>query len=246
MPDRRGAIIVMGRPGSGKGTQSRYIAAATGGRVIDLGLSIRRFLSEASDPASETRNKGGYVAPSVSEPLLIAELEAAKLADLAVVLDGYPRKVSQVERLEHLLAGRPVVAAISIHIRIATALDRAQARQVCGTCFAPAEEGQPQAAACRSCPRGRLQPRADDELRLLRERLEIYEVQSEAIAAAYSQAGIYRVVDGEQRPDSVSADVLASLRRLCPELLADDDDRQLGLFRDAGDEPRRQVQQAGD
>jgi adenylate kinase len=207
-------LVILGAPGSGKGTQASWIAELKKIRHISTGDLLREAVAKGT--AIGKRAAGIMAAGKLVPDDLVLELLSAKLADQeerAVrrgwILDGYPRTLAQAEALESVLerTGEKIDGVVYIEIDPEVIVNRLSNRRTCGSCKAvyhlvskrPAVEGK-----CDECG-GSLILREDDKPDTIRRRLEVYKKETLPILALYEKR--YRVhrVDGSKPIDEVKS-----------------------------------------
>ena len=181
-------VILLGPPGSGKGTQAERLRDASGFEALstgDLLREARRTGSELGRRAAEYMDRGDLV----PDELLFAAVEhaIAGLGRRHVVLDGFPHTVAQACALDRALGehGRALDSAILIELP-----DEEVARRIVN----------------------RHQGRADDTAETAGERLRLYHWETEPPAAFYEERGLLHRIDGARDADAVEDDVRAALR----------------------------------
>jgi len=180
-------IVMLGAPGSGKGTQAQRIAAAYAVPHIATGDMFRAAVAAGSEV-------GAQVGPILERGDLVPddltiELIRERLAEEdGFVLDGFPRTVPQAEALDAMLEeiGKPLDAVILLQVSDEVATERLRERAV--------KEG-----------------RADDSPEAIANRLRQYHELTELVVDRYQQAGIEVIVDGEQTMDAVFAAIQDAL-----------------------------------
>ena len=183
-------IVLLGPPGSGKGTQAArlcddlgLVALVTG----DLLRSARAGATRLGRRAAGFMNRGELV----PDELIVGMIEDAILAsgDEPIVLDGFPRTVPQAAALTGVLAAqsRELAAVVLIDVPDRVAADRIG---------------------------GRDQGRTDDLPETVRERLRVYHEQTEPLIAYYEERGLLLRVDGAGTPDAVNEGVLEVLKKV--------------------------------
>jgi len=200
-------LVILGAPGSGKGTQASRIAERAKISHISTGDLLREAVAKGTEIGK--RAAGIMAAGRLVPDDLVLELLGAKLAgekERAVrrgwILDGYPRTLSQAEALEGVLerTGEKIDGVVYIEIDPDAIVNRLSNRRTCGSCKAvyhlvsrpPAVEGK-----CDACG-GALVLREDDKPDTIRRRLDVYREETLPILALYEKR--YRVhrVDGSK------------------------------------------------
>ena len=187
-------LVLLGAPGSGKGTQAEVLKAELGVPHISTGDLLRAAVKAASPLGlkAKTVMETGQL---VSDCLVLAMLEerlAKPDAATGFILDGYPRNVAQCEALEALLQriGQPFEVAIKLDV--------------------PNE-----LIVARIAGRAEAQGRKDDTPETVRERLRVYTEQTEPVARHFAQIGKLKIVDGVGELAEVSRRILAALPAQC-------------------------------
>jgi adenylate kinase len=199
-------IILLGAPGSGKGTLGERLEGSTGFPRISTGDILRKAVREGTPlgrQAAAVMAAGGLVSDEIVSGLVrerIAEPDCRK----GYILDGYPRTIAQAEALERLDGDRPEVV-LALEVKDETVVARLGGRRVCGACatiFNVAGRAADQIGACEECG-GPLQQRLDDSEAVVRERLRVYKEATAPLAGHYKARSTYRTIDGEGHPEDV-------------------------------------------
>ena len=178
--------VLLGAPGSGKGTQ----ALRLGRRLRVPAISTGEMLRQAVTAGSELGRQVGDVLAGgrlVADELMVDVVrERLGKADAAAgfLLDGYPRNLRQADTLQALLG------------ELGSSLD--------GVIFLRV----PEDVLVR---RALLRRRADDREEVIRERLRIYREQTEPVIGYYRERGLLREIDGDRGIDEVTAEALAAV-----------------------------------
>lgn len=184
-------LVLLGAPGSGKGTQAARLKTELGVPHISTGDMLRAAV--AAGTAMGLKAKAVMEAGQlVSDDILLGMLEdrlAQDDAKIGFILDGYPRNLAQAAALDDLLAkiGRPLTAVVKLDVPNETIIRRCEIRF-------------------------KAEGRADDNPETVRRRLGIYAEQTAPVADFYKQRGKLQVVDGVGELDEVTARVKQALR----------------------------------
>ncbi|MFC7202348.1 adenylate kinase [Haloferax namakaokahaiae] len=201
-------ILLLGAPGAGKGTQSKRLAETYDVEHVTTGDALRAnkdMETEYGTPRS-FMEKGELVPDG-----MVNEIVEAALADAdGYVLDGYPRNLSQAEYLTEIT---DLDAVLYLKVAEDELVERLTGRRVCSECGTnfhvkfnqPEEEG-----VCDECG-GELVQRDDDTEETVRERLSVFEENTEPVIEHYRDEGVLVEIDGEQTPDEVFDDIEAVL-----------------------------------
>lgn len=180
--------VLLGAPGSGKGTQAERLSAALAVPAISTGEMLRQAVAEGSELGA--RVAGVMAAGRLVDDGLMAEVVGERLARPdtrgGFLLDGYPRTPEQARTLDGLLAasGRELGAVVVLDVPEEVLVARALARQ-----------------------------RADDRAEVVRERLRVYRDKTEPLVGHYERRGLLRRIDGDRPIEDITASVLAALGR---------------------------------
>ncbi len=179
-------LVLLGAPGSGKGTQAVILGRKLGVPAISTGEMLRAAVS-AGTPLGE-RVEGILSSGQLVDDPTMADVVRDRLAQSdarqGFILDGYPRTTGQADTLGEILEGRGWALDAVLHIEVPEPelIERALARQ-----------------------------RADDQEEVIRQRLEVYRQQTAPLVAYYDGRGLLRRVDGFQSIDDVSRSITAAL-----------------------------------
>lgn len=183
-------LVLLGAPGSGKGTQADVLKAELGVPHISTGDLLRGAV-KAGTPLGLEAKAVMDAGRLVSDDIVLAMLEeriSQSDAKGGFILDGYPRNLAQCEALEKLLEriGQPLDVAIKLEVPSELIVERIAGRA--------AKEG-----------------RKDDTPETVRERLRIYAEQTEPVAAHFADEGKLKVVDGVGELGEITRRILAAL-----------------------------------
>ncbi|MCL1920502.1 MAG: adenylate kinase [Kiritimatiellaeota bacterium] len=210
-------IILLGAPGSGKGTIAGRLSAGGGAcRHISSGDLLRDAVKRQTAAGAEADGymKRGELVPDELVARMISDLLAGAAGDCTLLLDGFPRTVAQAQMLDAAVAagGAGLDMAILLDVPEEILTDRIAGRRVCPACGAgyhvasipPKAEG-----VCDVCGAA-LVVRKDDNPETVRNRLAVYRVQTAPLIDFYEARGLLRRVDGAREAGLVADD----LRRL--------------------------------
>lgn len=203
-------VIMMGPPGAGKGTQAGRFARERGLLKISTGDILREGIKEqlpVALRAKELMDRGELV----DDATMIAIVRERLLrpdAQPGFVLDGFPRTVGQAEALDRIVAERNNGPLIIVDVRVPEheLVRRLAGRLICGTCGATAEPpkaGETAPTRCAKCG-GELVQRADDNERVVLDRLKVYERATKPLVDFYRDRPTFRIVNGAQPQERVA------------------------------------------
>lgn len=215
-------LVLLGAPGSGKGTQAKILMNKLGAPQISTGDLLRAAVksgSELGQQAKATMDAGGLVSDDLVLGLLKERLNEADAQD-GFILDGFPRNLAQAEALTEMLAtlGRPLDTALLIDVDLEIIMKRITGRLTCGDCgqmfntyfSPPASEG-----VCDACGGDNLTRRADDNEETVRTRLDVYEHETKPLVEYYMDHGLLSSVKGDTGSiDDINRRVMSVLENL--------------------------------
>ena len=206
-------IVLLGPPGAGKGTQAKSISNRYSIPHISTGDIFRKNISEETPLGIEAKgymDKGLLVPDEVTINMVKDRLTWEDCKN-GYLLDGFPRTVAQAEALEAFLNSRDekIDTALLIDVPMEFILERMTGRRVCGSCgasyhvkFNPTKvEG-----ICDVCGSEVVQ-RKDDREDTVRERLDVYERQTQPLIDFYKEKNLLSTVDGTKAINEVFNDI---------------------------------------
>lgn len=207
-------LYLLGLPGAGKGTQASRIQEALDIPHISTGDMFRAAMKNETPLGKKAKSfmdAGDLVPDEVTNGIVAERLDEDDTAD-GFLLDGFPRTIPQAEVLEQILTdqNRQLDAAIYIKVDKSILMERLTGRFICSNCGetyhklynTPKEEG-----VCDVCGGTKFHQRDDDKPETVKKRIEVNEEQTNALADFYQEKGILRIIDGQQSPDDVFADI---------------------------------------
>ena len=204
-------IVLLGAPGSGKGTQSQKLVEAYGVPHISTGDLLREAVAKgtALGLRAKTAMDAGKLVDDATVLGMIRERLALPDAFQGFILDGYPRNIAQAESLEKTLRdlGQPLEAVVLLNLDMNILFKRLTGRRICQGCgrvfnvHTSAPGTQPH---CDKCGNGApLIQRPDDKEEVIGKRLEVYEAQTKPLIKHYESTGLLRVVDADANVETV-------------------------------------------
>jgi adenylate kinase len=204
-------IVLLGAPGSGKGTQAQRLQAKYGVPQVSSGDLLRDAVARGTElglQAKATMEAGQLVSDEVVLGLIRERLSRPDAAN-GFILDGYPRNSDQATALNALLAdlNQPLNAVLLLDVRRKTLIERLAGRRVCPQCGkvfnVQSLGGQTTCDRCENKPE--LYQRPDDKEEVVAKRLEVYEAQTRPLIEHYRGLGLLTTVAGEGELDNVFA-----------------------------------------
>ena len=197
-------VILLGAPGSGKGTIAARLAAAEANLLhVSSGDLLRGAVAKGTPAGLEAKGymEKGSLVPDALIAQMIKDVIAETTGDVTMLLDGFPRNVAQAEILEQI--GTPVRSVVLVDVPDEVIADRIAGRRTCPECKAgyhvkalpPKVEG-----VCDKCG-AQLVIRKDDNPETVKDRLVVYHRETEPLVAFYESKGLLRRIDGDQGPE---------------------------------------------
>jgi adenylate kinase len=214
-------IVLLGAPGSGKGTQAVKITAEYGIPHISTGDILRKAISNKTElgmKAKEFVEKGKLVSDEIMIGLIHERLNRDDCRN-GFVLDGFPRTVLQAEVLEKELENqnKKLDLVINVEVDEKEVIRRLSGRRACTKCdksyhldFKPPLHN----GVCDSCG-GKLYQRDDDKVETIRERWQVYLNQTTPLIDYYKKAGLLQTIDGQRSITEVFEKIQEALGVVC-------------------------------
>ena len=210
-------LIVLGPQGSGKGTQAKLLVSKLGLVYLEMG-EVLRELANKKTPLGEKiasfQSQGKLVTDEIIAEVLKSFLTEENFKK-GILLDGFPRNLSQANLLEDELKNHQVKIdkVIFLNISFQESLRRLKARRICPTCGAnynlvtmPPKNGE----LCDQCG-SRLTTRIDEKDEVIKERLAVYQKETLPLIEIYRQKGVLLEVNGEQSVEIIHQEILKNL-----------------------------------
>ncbi len=211
-------LILLGPPGTGKGTQAKLIADRLGALHVATGDLFRNAVKQGSELGARVKeymDRGELVPDDVTIDMLFDRLDQPD-AQSGVIFDGFPRTLQQAVALDKALTskGKAVDAALHITVPDDEVVRRLSGRWLCPNCGAIYQkQTQPPARAqlCDNCG-NELQQRDDDRPEVVRARLEYQRPPKEMLEYYQGQNKLVEI-NGAHPPDDVTKDLLAAIEK---------------------------------
>ena len=197
-------IVLLGAPGSGKGTQAKLLVEKYKIPHISTGDILRAAVSAGSDlgkKAKAVMDSGQLVSDDVVLGMIQERISAAD-AKTGFIMDGFPRNIPQAQALDAMLArlSRPLQLSVLVDVDNETLMKRLAGRRTCASAkcgatynvhFSPSKSP----TKCDKCG-STLQHRSDDNEATVRNRLQVYQQQTAPLVSYYRAQGKLRTVRG--------------------------------------------------
>ncbi|MCH8987084.1 nucleoside monophosphate kinase [Patescibacteria group bacterium] len=204
-------IILLGKQGSGKGTQGKLIEKKYKIPHTNTGDIFREISKEKTKLGNKVRgliDKGNLVPDEITIKIVLDKFKSKR----DFILDGFPRNIKQARALEQI----GIDIAILLDISDEAAIRRLTSRRTCSKCEAiyniitarPKKQG-----ICDKC-KNKLTQRKDDTEKAIRKRLKIYKKDTKPLIDFYKHKGILKTVNGELPTEKTFDDICVILDRM--------------------------------
>ncbi len=212
-------IVLLGPPGSGKGTQAKMIAEKYGVVHISTGDILRENVRGGTDLGKEAKTymDAGKLVPDELLINIIKDRLAKPDVAGGYMLDGYPRTTPQAEAMDKILPelGQKINVVVNIDVPDDELVKRLGGRRMCqcGVSYhlkfnPPKKEG-----ICDVCG-GELYHRGDDKEEAILNRLEVYKTQTQPLIDYYNTAGIIASINGAGEISEIFDEIAVALDKL--------------------------------
>lgn len=215
-------LIMLGPPGSGKGTQAKLLEKSLHLPHISTGDLLRDHIRRDTDLgklAQSYMDKGNLVPDNLILDMLFERVSHEDCSK-GYILDGFPRTIPQAEAFQKRLEEKTSPIVVSLELSDEKILERLTKRVVCESCGTsyhliyspPKEKGK-----CDKCA-GTLVQRPDDTEEVIRKRLKVYSDQTAPLISFYSKQNLLHTVDCSSRQDEVFCEIssiIKQMRKFC-------------------------------
>ena len=210
-------LLLIGSPGSGKGTQAKYLIDKFFIPQISTGDMLRINVRNKTPLGIETQKfmKAGELVPDS----VILEMMKHRLSEndciKGYILDGFPRTIPQAEGLDQLLPAMSqkldYVVVIDVQDKlIITRLSNRRSCKGCGQIYNLIFDPPTNAGKCNECNQ-ELYLREDDNPTTIKERLTVFHRQTEPVIKYYSNQGISKIIDSKGPIDAIRSEILKNI-----------------------------------
>nr|MBU6202635.1 adenylate kinase [Acidobacteriota bacterium] len=182
-------LVLLGRQGSGKGTQGARLATLYAIAHISTGEMLRNAIKHATPvgkAVKEIIDSGGLVNDELMASLVQGRLGESDARTHGYLLDGFPRTLPQALSLDDIARARPINIVVDLEVPRELVIERLSARRAA-------------------------EHRADDSPEAVERRLALYDEQTAPLIAHYRKKGVLAVVDGVGTPDEVFARLTSAI-----------------------------------
>jgi adenylate kinase len=212
------ALIFLGAPGAGKGTQAREVAKAFSIPQISTGDILREAVKKGTPLglAAKAKMEAGQLVPDEVVCGIVEERVGEPDCQAGFILDGFPRTIPQAQFVDKMLEakGRGLPLVINIQVGHDVLMKRLTGRRTCAVCgeiynvyFSP-----PKKEGVCDKDGGKLLQRADDNEETIRQRLVAYENQTSPLIDYYRQKKLLHDVDGSREPEAIAGELIGFLK----------------------------------
>ncbi len=212
-------LVMLGPPGSGKGTQASRLADTLELKHLSTGDMLRNAVKNRTELGKEAK---GYMdmGDLVPDSLILDMIKETITLDKGkgFIFDGFPRTIPQAEGLDEMLESvdEKLDQALNLEVSDEEVIKRLSGRYFCPNCQAtynypsnlPKKEG-----ICDNCG-SKLQKRKDDTEEVVKNRLEVYKKQTEPLIDYYKDKSILVNVDGERDIKAIFNDLVSIAEKL--------------------------------
>lgn len=213
-------IVLLGAPGSGKGTQAVQLAKMLNLRRIATGDLFRKNIEEETELgllAKKYMDRGELVPDNVTEAMVKERLSRSD-THAGFVLDGFPRTLPQAEALTEIMTDmkRRIDGVLYINVADEEIIDRLSGRQICRECQSPFHSLYNPFETCpyNRCQGEHLYQRDDDKPKTVHNRLKTYHRQTAPLINYYRRAGLLFEIDGAGEISDVFEQVAGALQKI--------------------------------
>jgi adenylate kinase len=213
-------LVLIGGPGSGKGTQAEYLKTALKLKHISTGDLFRENLKNETDLgrlAKTYMDRGELVPDEVTEAMVEERLSRLN-RDEGFILDGFPRTLPQAEALTEIMAGlhRQLTGVLYIKVSDAEIVERLSGRLICRECQSSFHKIYNPFKTCpyNKCNGEYLYQRDDDNPETVKSRLKTFHHQTAPLIDYYKEASLLIEVEGEGDVSAIKQKMLAAAQNL--------------------------------
>jgi adenylate kinase len=210
-------IVLLGPPGSGKGTQAARVSESLNLPHVASGDLFRYNLDNKTKLGLEAEvyiNRGELVPDDITIAMVLDRLSQPDCR-AGALLDGFPRTLPQAEALDRALAarGHKVSKVPLIALPDKVVVERLSGRLICRECQAPFHKVYNPFQTCpyNKCQGEYLYQREDDKPETVRERLAVYWKQTSPLIDYYRQRGVLVEINGDQPMEAVELDLRSGI-----------------------------------
>ena len=215
-PAKPMVLVMLGPPGSGKGTQAAMLKEKLGLPHISTGDLLRDNIRQSTPLGAKAKTfmDSGKLVPDQLILGMLFERVAQNDCKKGYILDGFPRTLAQAETLQSRLNGKAEVKVINLELADKVIIERLSKRVICESCGAPyhpVTAAPKKSGVCDKC-QGKLVQRPDDTFEVISKRLTVYQEQTSPLIAYYQKLKMLKSVPCEQSKEQIFAAIMDILK----------------------------------
>lgn len=211
-------LILLGPPGSGKGTQAKLLSKKLKTFYFEAGRILRKKAKEKNKlgkKIDELVNKKGLLVPDSVMKMVLKDFFEKKNLKKGVIFDGFPRSLSQYQLLEEFLSkkGLKIDKVFLLEVSDETIIFRLSQRRICPKCgleYNLTTNPPKKDEVCDQC-QVKLISRPDDTPKLIKNRLKIYKKETQPLIKEAEKNKILVRINGERKIKEIYQEILANL-----------------------------------
>jgi adenylate kinase len=212
------ALIFLGAPGAGKGTQARKVAMEFGIPHVSTGEILRQAAASGASLGLAAKEKMdvGELVPDALMCRIVEERLRREDCQNGFILDGFPRTPGQARCLDEMLErhGRKTLLVLNLEVEPDLLMKRLTGRRTCPVCGTIYNMFFDPPVNDSICDRegARLTERDDDKEEAIRHRLTAYERDTTPLIDYYEKRGVLHNVEGSREPEAIATELYGFLR----------------------------------
>jgi adenylate kinase len=217
MKNKRLAIIMLGPPGAGKGTQARMMSEALNFPHISTGDMLREALKNQTELGKKAKAfmESGALVPDELVDAIVAERLGRKDCDRGFILDGYPRTIAQAEALRTLFdKDGAKILTLGVEVGDSVLIGRLSSRWTCPQCgkmFNANLDPSRIKGQCDECGTALIQ-RKDDTAEVIAERLQVYHKTTQPLIRYYQEQKAYVEINGDKAVNEIFDSIIGIVK----------------------------------
>ena len=214
-------VVLLGAPGTGKGTQARLLAEKYNLSILSTGEILRNAINKKTKlglQIKEVMNSGGLVPDDMVSPLIENELKK-KASNNGYILDGFPRTLAQAHTLDDIIINNNIdkFYVISLSLGEKEIVNRLSARMFCQRCnqsYNTITKHSKIKGKCDICGHTHFYTREDDKEKSINTRLSLYATQTSILTDYYKTYKNYVSIDANQDIEQIHKQITSLMEQL--------------------------------
>ena len=210
-------LVLLGAPGVGKGTQAKKFSKHFNIPHISTGDILRKEIKKGTELGKKAVQfvESGKLVPDTVIIEIIKNKIGNSSSEKGFLMDGFPRNLKQSKMFSDMLdkMGIKLDKVINIVVGSDEIIERLSRRRTCGVCheiFSIDNKDRSSNAKCPKCG-GDLIKRKDDDIKVIKNRLEVYEAETKLLTDFYARKGLLINIDGSGKEKEVTGRILKHL-----------------------------------